>query len=111
MPLFDEREKSAERKFEHDQELAFKITARRNKLLGLWAAAHLGLAGEKAEHYAREIVQTEVTGHGEAAVIARICADFVASGFPMTEQEVRRRLDVFRVEARNAVMHGTEGQR
>jgi hypothetical protein len=111
MPLFDERKKSAERKFEHDRELTFKIAARRNKLLGLWAAAHLGLTGEKAERYAREIVETEVTGPGEAAVIARICADFAASGFPMTEQEVRRRLDVFRVEARNAVMRGTEEQR
>ena len=52
-----------------------------------------------------------MTGHGDAAVNARICADFIANGFPTTEAEVQRRLDVFRVEARNAVTRGAEEQR
>src|ERR1041384_6233903 len=56
MSKFDEREKEFEARFKHDQEFAFKVTARRNKLLGLWAAEHLGLVGGAAEAYAKEVV-------------------------------------------------------
>lgn len=104
MSIFQEREKAAEQRFEHDQELAFKMVARRNKLLGRWAAAQLGLAGDRAERYALEIVDTEVTGHGDAAIIARISADFVANGFPMTQAEIRRHLDLFAARARRELM-------
>jgi hypothetical protein len=106
MSIFEDREKAAENAFEHDQELAFKIIARRNKLLGLWAAAQLGLAGESAARYAMDIVDTELTGHGDAAIVERICADFLTNGFPMTQEEVGRHLTVFAVKARGEVLHG-----
>ena len=109
MPMFEEREKAAERKFELDEEFKFKMIARRNKLLGRWAAAQLGLAGAQAEHYALEIVDEEIVRHGDAAVIGRIAADFVAAGFPMTPDEIRHHLELFSVQARREVMEGAGG--
>jgi hypothetical protein len=106
MSVFDEREKTAERKFELDQELNFKMVARRNKLLGRWAASQLGLAGAAAERYALEIVDEEVLGHGDAAVIGRIAADFLANGFPITAETIRQHLERFAAEARREVMQG-----
>lgn len=110
MSIFEEREKAAEQKFEHDRELAFKINARRNKLLGLWAAAHLGLSGQGARRYAMSLVEGEVTEHGDTAIIKRVCADFIANGFPMTPEEVRRHLTAFAAKARAELMHA-EGDR
>jgi len=71
MTTFDEREKSYERKFQHDQELAFRTKARRTKLFGLWVAERLGLAGEAAQAYARDIVAADFGLAGDAAIIAR----------------------------------------
>jgi hypothetical protein len=110
MPIFEEREKAAEQEFEHEREPAFKILARRNRLLGLWAAGQLGLAGKGAERYAFEIVDAEVTAHGDAAVVERICSDFGANGFPMTPEEVRHHLVVFAARARQEVMKGAGRQ-
>ena len=103
MTLFEDREKAEEHKFEHEQELGFRIIARRNRLLGLWAAAQLGLAGQRAEQYALDIVDAEVTAHGETAVVKQVCDDFRANGFPMTEEEVCRHLTTFAARARNEV--------
>jgi hypothetical protein len=106
MSVFDEREKTAERKFELDQELTFKMVARRNKLLGKWAAWQLGLSGEAAERYALEIVDEEVLRHSDGAIIGRIAADFLANGFPITPEAIRRHLDRFAAQARREVMQG-----
>lgn len=92
MPIFEERENALERKFERDREFAFKVTARRNKLLGLWAASHMGLTSESAARYALDVVEVAVLRHGDDAIVGRICADLVASGFPITPAEVRRKL-------------------
>ncbi len=108
MTLFEDRERAAEHKFEQDQELAFRIIARRNRLLGLWAAAQLGLAGQRAEQYALDIVDAEVTAYGETAVVRRVCGDFRANGFPMTEAEVRRHLTTFAARARDEVTRGID---
>jgi hypothetical protein len=80
MSGFDEREKDFEARFKHDQELAFKVTARRNKLLGLWAAQHLGLAGADADAYAAEVVSAGFTRPGDSDVIEKVAADFAAKG-------------------------------
>ena len=66
MSKFDERGKEFEARFKHDQEFAFKVTARRNKLLGLWAARHLGLAGAAAEAYAKEVVAADFSSRATA---------------------------------------------
>jgi hypothetical protein len=79
MSTFDEREKGFEAKYKHDQETRFKVTARRNKLLGLWAAEQLGLSGTEAEAYARNVLH-------------KIMTDLSAKGVPVSEQVLRKRL-------------------
>jgi hypothetical protein len=106
MSIFDEREKAAERRFEHERELAFKTHARRNKRLGLWAAARIGLSGDRAERYALDLVAAEMGAHGDAAVIERICADFIANGVSASADDVRSHLALFAKEARNEFMRG-----
>jgi hypothetical protein len=90
---FDEREKSFERKFEREQELAFKVKARRNKLLGLWAAERLGLAGEAAERYAREVLQSDLERPGHEDIIAKVAGDFAARGIAIDAARVRAELE------------------
>ncbi|MBV9152304.1 MAG: DUF1476 domain-containing protein, partial [Alphaproteobacteria bacterium] len=74
MTTFDEREKDFEARYKHDQELQFKVKARRNKLLGLWAAGRMGLSGGAADTYAREVVEAEFSG-GDKHVVEKVCAD------------------------------------
>jgi len=90
---FSEREKAFEEKWAHDEELQFKVLARRNKLLGLWAAGEMGKAGADAEAYARTIVQAELARDGEAAVLAKIKADFDAAGIARTEHLIVKKMD------------------
>lgn len=100
MPMFEDREKAAERNFEREQELAFRIRARRNRLLGLWAAGHMGLAGEAAQRYAQTVVDTEITGHDDPGVVRRVRDDLIAGGTPVAEDQIRRHLAGFGAEAR-----------
>ena len=72
MTTFDEREKAFEKKFEHDQDLQFKTTARKNKLLGLWAAGLMGKSGADAEAYAKEIVVADLDRPGDSDVIEKL---------------------------------------
>ena len=102
---FDDREKAFEDKYKHDQELRFKATARRNKLLGLWTAQQLGLAGTEADRYAQTIVDTELSkGGGEAAVIAKIKSDLAAKGLAASDHGIRRELERLGQLARQQVM-------
>ena len=80
MTTFEERQKGFERKFAHDEELKFKATARRNRLLGLWAAEQMGLAGDDAKDYARQVVKADLAEPGEEDVFRKIRADFDANG-------------------------------
>jgi hypothetical protein len=100
MTTFDEREKGYERKFQQDQELAFKVKARRNKLLGLWAARELGLAGAAAEQYASEAVQVDLEKHGVEHLIAKIGADFAKQHVPHNAARLRAELDRCEAEAK-----------
>ncbi len=99
MASFDDREKSFERKFALDAELQFKATARRNKLLGLWAAEKMGLSGDDAQAYAREVVKADLEEPGEEDVYRKIRADFDAKGVEQSEHQIRRALADFLVEA------------
>ncbi|MGH7014378.1 MAG: DUF1476 domain-containing protein [Stellaceae bacterium] len=96
MTTFNEREKAEEAKFHHDQELAFKARARRNHLFGLWAADKLGLRGDAAEHYARELMAAAFGKHGDEAVLAKIEADFKAKGVDVTLDSARIRFELDR---------------
>lgn len=96
MTGFDKREEGFEKKFAHDEELKFKATARRNRLLGLWAAERLGLAGEAADAYAKEVVLAEVEGTG---VFPKLRRDFDAKGVAQSDHQIRRIMDELMAQA------------
>jgi hypothetical protein len=98
MTTFDKREEAFEKKFAIDEELKFKAEARRNRLLGLWAAGRLGLSGDAASAYAREAVIAFAEG-GEAALVRKVTSDFAAKGPAITPEEIRARLEEFLAEA------------
>ena len=91
MTTFDDREKGFEAKYKHDQETRFKVIARRNKLLGLWAADLLGLAGGDAEAYAKEVVISDFEEPGDDDVLRKVAGDLDGKG--VSEAEVRREMD------------------
>jgi len=105
MTTFDEREQGFERKFAHDNELEFKATARRNRLLGEWAAGLMGLA--TVEEYARAVVKSDFEQPGDEDVLRKVFEDLKGSGVAITEGEVRRRMDELLAQARESVRAGT----
>jgi hypothetical protein len=107
MSSFDEREKGFEAKYKHDQETLFKVTARRNKLLGLWAAEQLGLAGPEAEAYAKTIVAADFEKPGDDDVLHKLMADLSAKGVQVTEHALRKRLSDFAHLAREQLKKQT----
>jgi hypothetical protein len=90
MSTFDKREEGFERKFAHDEEMQFRATARRNKLLGLWAAEHLNLTGEAADSYAKEVIKADFEEPGEEDVYRKIRRDFDDKGVDQSEHQIRR---------------------
>jgi hypothetical protein len=93
MTTFDKREEGFEKKFAHDEELRFKASARRNKLLGLWAAEKLGLSGDAANAYAKEVVMADFEEAGDGDVLKKVQKDLEAKGITMSEQELRRSMN------------------
>lgn len=89
MTTFDKREEAFEAKFAHDEELKFKATARRNKLLGLWASQKLGFSGERAEEYAKEVVRSDFEEPGDEDVYRKITQDFSNAGLSVAETDIR----------------------
>jgi hypothetical protein len=92
MTNFEEREKGYERKFAHDEELKFRATARRNKLLGLWAAEQLGITGDQAQAYARDVVKADLEIPGDDDVFRKIRRDFDAKGIEQSDHQIRRKM-------------------
>lgn len=104
MPTFEDREKEFEARFKHDEELRFKVTARRNRLAGLWAAGRMGLAAEAAETYAKSIVAAEFDKGGSKHVVEKLVADLAANGQAITADQVQFELDHFAAQARQQLM-------
>ena len=104
MTTFDDREKAFEAKYEHDQELQFKVNARRNKLLGLWAAGLMGKTGADAEAYGKEIVMADFEKPGDSDVMHKLMKDLAAAGKPTEEQTIRKQSDHLIAEARKQIM-------
>jgi hypothetical protein len=92
MATFDDREKGFEAKYSHDQELNFKITVRRNKLLGLWAAQQLGKSGAEADAYAKEVIASDFEKPGEDDIVMKVTNDLKAKGIATDAEAVRRKL-------------------
>lgn len=99
MAGMDDRKDAFEKKFAHDEELAFKASARRNKLLGLWAAEKLGKAGADAETYAKSVVMADFEEAGDDDVLRKVLADFSAAGVQQSEHQVRRTMDELMAKA------------
>ena len=108
MTTFDEREKALENKFEHDMELQFKARARRNKMLGLWAAGLMGKTGSEAEKYARDVVMADIEQPGGSDVVHTLMRDLAAAGKPAEEHTIRRQGERLLAEAMKQVMTGTK---
>lgn len=104
MTTFDDRERAFESKYAHDAEMKFKAEARRNRLLGLWAADRLGLTGDEAAAYAKAVVIADLKEAGDEDVYRKVKADFDAKGIAITEAELRQRMTDLRAEARHQVM-------
>ena len=107
MTTFDDREKAFEKKFEHDQELQFKVTVRKNKLLGLWAAGLMGKTGAEAEAYAKDVVMAEFEKPGDHDVIHKLMRDLAAAGKPMEDHSIRKQANRLLPEAKKQVMAET----
>jgi hypothetical protein len=90
MTTFDKREEGFEKQFAHDEELRFRASARRNKLLGLWAAEKLGLSGADADAYAKAVVVADFEEAGDADVFKKIRSDFDAKGVVQSDHQIRR---------------------
>lgn len=105
MSGFDDRKKGQESKYAHDQEMEFKATARRNKLLGLWAAELMGMTGEDAAEYAKEVIKSDFEEAGHEDVFRKIRGDFDARGVEQSDHQIRHKMDQLLEEARKQV-HG-----
>lgn len=104
MTDFKDRERGEEAKFAHDEESAFKVAARRNRLLGHWAAEKMGLTPEETEAYAKAVVQADFEEAGDEDVIRKLLGDLTSSGVDIDEAGVRTALEERAVEARRQLM-------
>lgn len=104
MTSFQDRERAEEAKFARDEEMLFRIHARRNRLLGAWAAERMGLSPVEAESYAKGVVQADFEEAGDEDVIRKLLGDLIAAGVDASESEVRTALDAKLIEARRALL-------
>ena len=106
MTDFNDRERGEEAKFAHDEDMAFRIAARRNRLLGQWAAEQMGLTAEETDAYAKEVVQAEFEEAGDEDVIRKVLGDLTSAGCEIDEAGVRAALEDRNIEARRQLMGG-----
>ena len=99
MTTFDKREEGFEKKFALDEEQKFKAEARRNKLLGLWAAGQLGMSGDAASAYAKEVLAASFEEVGDKDAVHKVLKDLTAKGNAVTEAQIRTKLDELLIEA------------
>jgi hypothetical protein len=107
MTTFDKREEGFEKKFALDEEQKFKALARRNKLLGLWVAAQLGMSGDEANAYAREVVAAEFGEAGDADVVRKVMGDLAAKDIAVSEEQIRAKMNELMAQAVAQVKAGT----
>ena len=108
MTTFNDRENAFEKKFERDQDLQFKVNARRNKLLGLWAAGVMGKSGAEAEGYAKEVVLADFEKPGDDDVMQKLVKDLAAAGKPTGEPAIRKQAERLMAEAKTQLMAETK---
>ena len=106
MTTFDEREKGYEQQFAHDEELRFKAIARRNKMLGMWAAEKLGITGAAAEAYSKEVVLAEFEAGGDEDVFRKLSKDFTAKSLGLSDQDIRKAMQELLAQAVQQIKAG-----
>ena len=106
MTTFDDREQAFEAKFALDQEQEFRATARRNKMLGLWAAEKMGLSTDSADQYAAAVVRADMEQPGDEDVFRKVAGDFKGSGISVSEGEIRSKMDELASIARDQIRAG-----
>jgi hypothetical protein len=104
MTSFEDRERAEEAKFAHDAEMGFRIQARRNRLLGEWAAERMHLSAPEREAYAKAVVQADFEEAGDEDVIRKLLGDLTSAGVETDEAEVRAALEAKQIEARRALL-------
>jgi hypothetical protein len=104
MTTFNDRERAEEAKYAHDEETQFRIHARRNRLLGQWAAELMGLSAAESESYAKSVVQADFEESGDEDVVRKLIGDLISAGVETSEADVRAALEAKQVEARRALM-------
>jgi hypothetical protein len=107
MTTFDDRERAFESKFAHDEELRFRIIARRNRLLGEWAARKMGLSDAESESYAKDVVRADFENAGEEDVIRKVLGDLTAAGVESDETQIRDALRNKEIDARRQIIEST----
>jgi hypothetical protein len=107
MTQFDDRERAFESKFAHDEEMKFRITARRNRLLGEWAARQMGLSDVETESYAKDVVRSDFENSGEHDVIRKVLGDLTSAGVDCDEEKVAEALKNKAVEARRQIIEAS----
>jgi hypothetical protein len=106
MSTFDKREDTFEKSFVHEEELHFRAEARRNKLVGLWAAEKLGKSGADAESYADQLVAAETSANAAEIIVARLVKDFADAGVDQSEHQIRRTMDEMLAKATAEIKSG-----
>ena len=104
MTQFDDRERAFETKFAHDEEMKFRLIARRNRLLGEWAANKMGLSEAETQSYAKDVIRADFEEAGDEDVIRKVLGDLTAAGIEVTDAEIRQTLDHKTVEARRQLI-------
>ena len=107
MTTFDKREEAFEKRFALDEEEKFKAVARRNRMLGQWAAEKLGKSGGEADAYAKDVVSAEFEGAGDESVVRKLMTDLAAKGSAVTEADIRAKMDELLALAVAQVKAGT----
>jgi hypothetical protein len=108
MSTLKDREKGFERKFAHDEEMKFKAEARRNRLLGLWAAGKLGITDpEEAKSYAQQVVFADFAEKGDEDVLRKVRSDLAAKGITVSDQEIRTQMTQLLAEAKAQLLDET----
>jgi hypothetical protein len=107
MSQFDDRQRAFEAKYARDEEMQFRITARRNRLLGHWAARQMSLNEAEAESYAKDVVRSDFEEAGDHDVIRKVLGDLTAAGIECDEEQVRAALKNKEIEARRQIIEAT----
>jgi hypothetical protein len=107
MTQFDDRERAFEAKFAHDEEMRFRIVARRNRLLGQWAARQMGLNEAEAESYAKDVIRSDFEEAGDHDVVRKVVGDLTSAGIEVDENQVEEALRNKEIEARRQIIEAT----